>query len=191
MALIIRLLAATLCIIHLSVAEECRKTASVLFSAKDLDTNVNEGGHLWQHIAGLKETPKSADKKATQSGKLMFPSKAEFDEVLKRLGKLEGVNFASCPSNHKKKDGKKRMDKVLASKLGVKTVVQCIKVDKITKVCTNTKDVDMTGKYIEFYYLWKKRKWVLLTAFPRIFSNNKKIKKKINVLPHIAWNRIF
>ena len=185
MAFIIPLLTATLCLIHLSAAEDCRLTASVLNSAKDLQTNVDLGGHLWQHIAGVKARPKGADASDTQNGKFMFPSESAFDQVLANLGKLTSGSFQSCPSDHKKSLGKMKTDKVLASDLGVQTVVQCSKIDA-NKVCTETKDVDMTGKYIEFYYLWKNSNWVLRTAFPRYYGR----RKLINVLAHIAWNRM-
>ena len=185
MAFIFPLLTATLCLIHLSAAEDCRLTASVIDSAADLKTNVEKGGHLWQHIAGVKKRPTGAHKDDTQKGKFMFPSKAAFDEVLENLGKLEGDNFQSCPSNHKKSLGKMKKDVVLAKDLGVKKVVQCTEIDA-NKVCKDTKSVDMTGKYIEFYYLWKNSKWVLRTAFPRYYGRQNNL---IDMLARIAWNK--
>ena len=166
-------------------SSDCRVTTSVLNSAADLQTNVELGGHLWQHIAGVKTRPTGADAGDTQNGKFMFPNKAAFDQIMANLGKLNGGNFQSCPSDHKKSDGKIRADKVAASDLGVKTALQCSKIDT-NKVCTETKNVDMTGKTIEFYYLWKNNQWVLRTAFPRYYGR----RKLIDVLAHIAWNRI-
>ena len=189
MAFIVPLLTATLCLIHLSAAEDCRLTTSVLNSAADLQTNADLGGHLWQHIAGLKAKPTGAKKADTQNGKFMFPSKAVFDQVLKNLGQLNSnsYNFKSCPSNYKKSLGKIKSDEVLASDLGVQTVVQCDEINT-DNVCIETVDKDMTGKTIEFYYLWKNNQWVLRTAFPRYYNRQKNL---MDVFAHIAWNRMF
>ena len=68
MAVIIHF-AAALCLIHLSTGQECRNVASVINSAKDLQTNVNAGGHIWQHIDKLGTKPIGAATNDTQNGK--------------------------------------------------------------------------------------------------------------------------
>ena len=181
MAFIVHLLVATLCLIHLSAGEECRNAATVIESGKDLETNVKAGGHVWQHIGGLTKKPKDAESKDTQSGKSMFLNEQAFHQALANLRNLKAGNFASCPSTGKGKEGQYRRDERLASDIGVDKVLQCLEINA-DKLCTKTKEIDMKGKNIVFDYQWKHGKWVIRTAWPRLFG----LKTFIDMLASVA-----
>ena len=171
MAFIIHLFVATLCLIHLSVGEpECRTLNSVKHSEEDLETNVQVGGHIWQHIGGLTKKPKGAKDKDTQAGKSMFKSEQAFQAAWAKMEKLKTGTFATCPSTGGGSEGKYRRDTVPAKDIGVNEVYLCTAIDKITKLCTTHKTESMEGRDVVFDYMWKSNAWIIRTAWPKLFN---------------------
>ena len=175
MALIIHLLAATLCLIHLSTGDECRLTKSVYESVASLQYNVYRGGHVWKHIPFLKEKPKGAKETENQNGESMFESEAAFYTAFGNLMISDVYNFAQCPNNGGDKTS--RRDVVRGPDIGVDKVYHCRGIND-KGLCSNLVDADnlwnRLGKLIVFDYNWIRGRWVLRTAWPNLF--NKKIK---------------
>ena len=51
---------------------------SVVESAED---NTKAGGHIWQHIRGVKARPKGAEKAETQDDKILFASERDYQRA--------------------------------------------------------------------------------------------------------------
>jgi hypothetical protein len=60
---------------------ECRTSKTVVASAKSVDDNTAAGGHIWQHIRGLKSRPKGAEKSETQYDKTLFASERDYQSA--------------------------------------------------------------------------------------------------------------
>ena len=65
-AVLLTVLLVVLATNHQAAAVQCNRTPSVRYSVNDLNANTREGGHVWQHIAGLTSKPKGATPKDTQ-----------------------------------------------------------------------------------------------------------------------------
>ena len=147
---------------------ECRAVNGVIDSAKDLATNVKDGGHIWQHIYGIGQKPVGFDAKDTQSGKSLFKNEQAFDTTWANMLKLGG-NFVTCPDKGGKGNDRFKRDTILAKDLGVAEVFLCTAIDA-NKLCTTTQTKSMVGKNIVFDYMWKGGKWILRTAWPDLFG---------------------
>ena len=178
MALIVRLLAATLYLIPLtqSVGDpECREAAKG--SIKNLTVNAELGGHVWQHIYGLNEKPNEAESKETQYNKSMFWDIKAFNTAFNNLLNLtRRYNFTNCPNNGGNR--RFRIDVISGPEIGVYDVYLCIKVDNqnLCKVPVNANSLwEKRGKFIVFVYKWVNGQWVVRTAWPKIFVKNVKL----------------
>ena len=141
--------------------KECRASKTVKESAKSVDNNSAAGGHIWQHICGLKSRPKGAKNSETQEGRTLFASEHDYQKAWQRFqsGSFDYLTPYQC---YVKPKGQ-AVDCVLAADIGVKTAYKCTAVDK-NKICTMDKPIEVT--YVEFWYAQKKGKWVLNTVYP-------------------------
>ena len=142
--------------------KECRTSETVKESAKSVDDNSAAGGHIWQHICGLKSRPKGAEKSETQYEKTLFASEYDYQRAWHRFqsGNFDYLTPYQC--NVKPKG--QTVDCVLAADVEVKTAYECTAVDKETKLCIEYRETDV--KFVEFWYAQKNGKWVLNTAYP-------------------------
>ena len=141
--------------------KECRTSETVAKSAQSVYDNSAAGGHIWQHIRGLKSRPKGAKKSETQDGKTLFASERDYQRAWQ--GFLSGTFEYLTPYQCKGKPQGQAVDCVLAADIGVNTAYKCTAVDK-NKVCTTNKPTEVT--YVEFWYAQKNGKWILNTAYP-------------------------
>ena len=141
--------------------KECRTSGTVKDSAKSVDDNSAAGGHIWQHIRGLKSRPKGAEKSETQDGKTLFASERDYQKAWQKF--QSGTFKYLKPYQCKVKPQGQAVDCVLAADIEVNTAYKCTAVDK-NKVCTT--DERTKVKYVEFWYAKQNGKWVLNTAYP-------------------------
>ena len=141
---------------------DCRTSKTVLQSAKSVADNSAAGGHIWQHIRGIKARPSGAEKTETQDGKTLFASEGDYQNAWQRFH--TGAFSYLTPFQCKTKPKGQAVDCVLAADIGVNTAYRCKAVDKNTKLCIQ--DVKTDVKFVEFWYAQKNGKWVLNTAYP-------------------------
>ena len=156
--------------------KECRTSGTVKDSAKSVDDNSAAGGHIWQHIRGLKSRPKGAEKSETQYEKTLFASEGDYQRAWQRFqsGNFDYLTPYQC--NVKPKG--QAVDCVLAADINVNTAYECTAVDKKTKLCIEDRETDV--KFVEFWYAQKNGKWVLNTAYPSGANTNIHACKKIS-----------
>ena len=121
--------------------KECRTSETVAKSAQSVYDNSAAGGHIWQHIRGLKSRPKGAKKSETQDGKTLFASERDYQRAWQ--GFLSGTFEYLTPYQCKGKPQGQAVDCVLAADIGVNTAYKCTAVDK-NKVCTTDKPTEVT-----------------------------------------------
>ena len=162
MAFTIHLLA-TLCLIQLSTAQECRNVASVINSARDPQTNVNAGGHIWQHINGLSAKPVGAASSDTQLGKTLFNSETDFTNAYTAARGLTTGTFMTCPTSGASGT---RADAILASSIGVSTARLCTSVND-QRLCNASTSYSTMGRNVIFCYKYVSSQWIMRTAYPK------------------------
>ena len=153
---------ANLLVVALVSGNECRTSKTVAESAQSVDDNSAAGGHIWQHIRGLKSRPKGAEKSETQDGKTLFASERDYQGAWQRF--QSGIFKYLTPYQCKGKPKGQAVDCVLAADIEVNTAYKCTAVDKKTKLCIEDDEADVT--FVEFWYAQKNGKWVLNTAYP-------------------------
>ena len=141
-------------------ARECRRTSSVLDSIRNLDRNTNQGGHVWQHIAGLTSTPSRASSDDTQLNKSLFRNWGAFTEA---WGSWVNTRRNVYPVNC----GNQRStiaDCVNTGRPIREGGFTCTAVQRNNR-CTNSRPLTIRS-YI-FVYKNVRGRWIMRTAYPR------------------------
>ena len=142
---------------------ECRTSRTVVESARCIADNSGAGGHIWQHILGVKARPKNSANAETQKDKTLFASEHDYQLAWEafKTGQFRYLKPYEC----KGKPHGQAVDCVLARDIPqVDRAYKCTDVDKNSKICTEYHETDI--KYVEFWYAQKNGKWVLNTAYP-------------------------
>ena len=154
--------AAALCLIHLSTGQECRTLQSVIDSTATPQTNVNQGGHVWQHVYGLAGKPAGTVAGETQYHKTLFRYGVTFRDAYTAFRGLGGV-YSTCPAG----GGANRVDHVLANSIGIYQAGYCNGVNA-QDLCNNAAPYAMTNThYVTFCYRYSNGQWIMRTAYPR------------------------
>ena len=141
--------------------EECRKLSNVAQSAAGPQQNSAAGGHIWQHIYGLKAKPRGATE--SQDGKALFVNEAEYQRAWsawKQMKSKTKQGSTSCgpPGSV--------TDTVTAASVGITSALECTEVDT-AGLCTQTECVTPTKVIFRYAnYKKSKNKWILNTAYP-------------------------
>ena len=153
---------ALLLMVALVSGNECRTSRTVVASARCIADNSKEGGHIWQHIRGVKARPKNSANAETQKEKTLFASERDYQLAWEafKTGEFGYLKPYEC----KGKPHGQAVDCVLAADVGVNIAYKCTAVDNKSKICTQ--DHVTPIKYVEFWYAQKGGKWVLNTAYP-------------------------
>lgn len=82
-------------------AVECRRVPSVHASIRDVTTNTQLGGHVWQHIYGFTARPHGAHHSDRQAGKTLFNYWNDFKQAWYRFANFQGNhNTQICANQH-------------------------------------------------------------------------------------------
>ena len=157
-------LLATLYLFQLSTAQDpdCRNVSTVINSAADPQTNVNAGGHIWQHINGLSAKPTRAASGATQNDKSLFNSENDFTNAYSAARGLTMGSFVKCPASGAQGT---KADSILASSIGVITARRCTSVTS-GGLCSASTSHNMMGRNVIFCYKYVNSQWIMNTAYP-------------------------
>ena len=170
-----------LCIFQLanvgnSYTEPCRMIRSVHESVLSTEINSQYGGHIWQHIDGLKEKPSRAYSDQTQSDKSLFLSEHDFRNAWNNWRLLPSSVHVpeDCDSNAS--PGTKVVDCVDAAKIKIVRARRCIRSSQESKLCIQRRQIWPQSVYFVYKkskssYRWKSY-WYLLTAYPAASSCN-------------------
>ena len=137
--------------------------ASVINSAADSQTNVNAGGHIWQHIDGLAAKPVGAASGDTQLRKTLFNSQADFTNAYTAARRLTNGTFVTCPAAGASGT---RADSILASSIGVSTARLCTSVNG-QSLCSASTGYSMMERNVIFCYRYVSSQWIMRTAYPK------------------------
>ena len=162
MALTAHLLA-TLSLIYLSTGQECRNLQSVINSARDVQTNVDVGGHLWTQIPSIVSRPQGYNINHTQLHQTLFYTEEEFAAAYAKARALTTGSFAICPDG----GGRDRIDQILASAINVTRAAYCLDVN-IINLCASSLGYSVMGIYVTFKYVYCGDQWILRTAYPNL-----------------------
>ena len=156
-AVLLTILLVVLATNHQAAAVQCNRTPSVRYSINDLNANTREGGHVWQHIAGLTSKPKGATPKDTQDKKSLFNSWSAFKKAWYSTFRNR-QNTQMCESQ----------SGTIADCFDTRPIMgggkTCTQVDK-NKLCIKSKPLNIRS-YI-FVYKKIKGEWIMRTAYPR------------------------
>lgn len=149
-----------------SYTEPCRMIRSIHESVLSTEINSQCGGHIWQHIDGLKEKPSSAYSDQTQSDKSLFLSEHDFRNAWN--------NWRQLPSSvHVPKDCDSNAD---AAKIKIVRARRCIRSSQESKLCIQRRQIWPQSVYFVYKKSkpshWWKSYWYLLTAYPAANSCN-------------------
>ena len=160
-AILLVFLAELLMVAYVS-GNDCRTSRTVVDSAECIADNSAAGGHIWQHIRGVKARPKKAEGAETQKDKTLFASERDYQRAWQafKIGAFGYLKPYQCKGIKPKGQA---VDCVLAADIGVNAAYKCTDVDK-NKLCTEDRPTEVT--YVEFWYAQKGGKWVLNTAYP-------------------------
>ena len=171
-------LLATLCLIHLSTAQECRNLLSVINSARDVQTNVNVGGHLWTQIPTLLSRPRGYNKNHTQLYQTLFADEDEFAAAYAKAQALTTGSFAICPDG----GGRDRRDEILASAINITRASYCTDVIP-QKLYASGLSYSMMGRYVTFKFVYCGDQWILRTAYPNHYEGVTNFTEDVYICP--------
>ena len=127
----------------------------------DLQANVDDGGHVWQHIGNLQSKPNGAVDGDTQLYKSLFRDKDDFYAAWEDLYD-DHLDYARC-----EKDSSNRVrDIVRARDLEIRRAYECTGVDS-NDLCTNWTEFRPNSVYFWYYRINRYEPWILRTAYPR------------------------
>lgn len=145
-----------------NMAQECRTLASVDNSATTLQTNVNVGGHVWQHVYNITK-PTNSSPTDTQNGKTLFIDFNSFRNAWTSFKSLTTGNWKICPQT----GGTVPIaDAVASANVGVYTAYKCNGVNT-NNLCNNTILYNMGSFKVVFCYKYYRAQWIMRTAYPK------------------------
>ena len=130
-------------------------------STDSLQDNVDDGGHVWQHIGNLKSKPNRTKNGDTQLDKSLFRDEDDFYAAWDDLHD-EYLDYARC---EKKYDYTTVGDCVRASDLGIYTAYECTDVD-VNDLCTKWTEFEPNSVRFWYYRYTRYSIWILRTAYP-------------------------
>ena len=139
---------------HIQVV--CNRLYSVEDSTLTWKTNVNYGGHVWEHIYGLQQAPSGA--RGSQYGGSMFKSPADFKYAWTHLKGEGQCNY-----------GNRDTDCVDAKTLGIYSAYQCTRANS-NGICNRV--TEFTPSKVVFWYYKYEDGWILKTAYPASQCSN-------------------
>ena len=155
----------TLCVLFLAssvtIAQECRHTPSVMYSA-ELVQNAHWGGHVWIHVLGL--TAPLSPWPQQEAGKTMFASPWAYYGAWNAFVYFRGGPFSTCPGS-----SGVRTDCIPATALGIPTTAyRCTSASG--GLCTA--GTPIVARTVIFAYHAKPGVgWILNTAYPSANPN--------------------
>ena len=151
-----------------TTAWECRRTPSVLNSAKSLENNAAAGGHVWIHVLGLRRPFAGTSRQTVR--RTMFASFGDFNRAWNMFAfKYQTqATFADC---NRRAVG----DCIPAQALGIERAYVCRTIDPDTGLCDHVRALPSQGLNIAFWYIWRGGQWILNTAYPTTLPNCKRV----------------
>ena len=139
--------------------EQCRKISSVHKSTTSIETNIRYGGHIWQHIGDLYQTPSSAYYGDTQMDKTLFMSESDFHNAWNNWRDMR-----SPVSTPRDCDGYALTytDCVNAANVGINRAKSCVSVQ--SRICKQS--TLFYPNSVIFVYKKGTYGWFLRTAYP-------------------------